>query len=180
MASRFLLILLAYTLFGTLAYASTLPVNIALDQPIGTIYQVAPINASGPQNVSPLNNTIIFYIPGTQTSLVFSRFTKVISQTELDLCVIEGIGYLFGAVLAKGGDGFLPLNRVEYKYGNVVINVHDFAAPSFRMTYASVVSTLRGIALFTSMYGYFGMAFEVYDGKKGHVGTGDFGGIIPV
>lgn len=71
------------------------------------------------------------------------------------------------------------MNSVDYKYGNVVINVYDFSAPAFRMTYASVVATLRGIALFTSLYGYCGMAFEVYDHKWGHVGTGDLGPIIP-
>ena len=131
------------------------------------------------QNVALLNNSITFNIPSTQTSLVFSKFSELISQTELDLCVIEGIGFLFGTVLAKGKDGFLPLNSVEYKYGNVVINMYDFSAPAFRMTYASVVSVLRGIALFTSIYGYYGMTFEVYDRTKGHVGTGEFGSIIP-
>lgn len=87
---------------------------------------------------------------------------------------------LFGTVLVKGTDGFLPLNSVDYKYGNLVINVYDFSAPSLRMTYASVVLTLRGIALFASLYGYYGMSFEVYQGETGHVGTGDFGPIIPI
>lgn len=129
-------------------------------------------------NVTLLNG-ISFTIPGTQTSLVFSKFAQLISQAELDLCVIEGIAAIFAVTLAKGKDGFLPLSRVDYKYGNVVINVHDFSAPAFRMTYASVVSTLRGIALFSSLHGYRGMVFDVYDGKNGHVGTGDFGPIIP-
>ena len=99
---------------------------------------------------------------------------------ELDLCIIEGLGTLFGNALAKGKDGNLPLNSVEYKYGNVVINIHDFSAPTFRMTYSSVVNTLRGIAFFTSMHGfYYGMAFDVYDEKTGHVGTGELGPILP-
>lgn len=89
------------------------------------------------------------------------------------------MGILFDKVLAKGKDGFLPLSAVDYKYGNVVINVYDFSAPAFRMTYASVVSTLRGIALFTSLYGYYEMGFEVYEDERGHVGTGDFGPIVP-
>ena len=131
------------------------------------------------QDVALLNGTITFNVPGTQTSLIFSRFSDLLSQTELDLCVIEGIGSLFGRVLSKGKDGFLPLSSVDYKYGNVVINVHDFSPPAFRMTYASVVSTLRGIALFTSLYGYYGLVFDVYDGEKGHVGSGDLGPIIP-
>ena len=103
----------------------------------------------------------------------------MVSQSELNLCIIEGIASNFNNVLAKGKDGFLPLNSAEYKYGNVVINMDDFAAPTFRMTYNSVVTTLRGIALFTSMHGYYGMSFDVYEGRKGHVGTGEFGPILP-
>ena len=102
----------------------------------------------------------------------------LISQTELDLCVIEGMVVLFDQVLAQGKDGFLLRNAVEYKYGNTVINVYDFMPPSLRMTYASVVSTLRGIALFTSLYGYHATTFDVYDSVR-HVGSGDFGLIIP-
>lgn len=92
--------------------------------------------------------------------------------------MIEGIGSLFDKVLANGKDGFLPFNTVDYRYGNVVINVYDFSAPSLRMTYASVVLTLRGIALFTSMHGYYGMTFDVYN-ETSHIGIGDFGSIIP-
>ena len=55
----------------------------------------------------------------------------------------------------------------------------DFNTPSFRMTYASLVPTLRGIALFTSLFGYYAASFDVFDSKKGHVGTGDFGPILP-
>ena len=79
----------------------------------------------------------------------------------------------------SGKDGYLPLNSADYKYGNVVINVYDFSAPSLRMTNALVVSTLRGIALFTNVRGYYSTSFDVYDAKKGHVGTGEFGPIIP-
>ena len=111
--------------------------------------------------------------------LIFSRFSKVVSQSELDLCIIEGIVSSFDKVLAKGKDDVLPLNSVQYKYGNVVVTVDDFSPPSFRMSYASVITTLRGIALFTSMHGYYAMSFDVYQGKDGHVGTGQFGAIIP-
>ena len=138
-----------------------------------------PRNSSAPKTLNLLNDTVFFKIPGTQTSLIFSRFSKVISQSELDLCIIEGIVSNFNTVLAKGKDGFLPLNSAEFKYGNVVINMDDFSAPSFRMSYASVITTLRGIALFTSMHGYYAMSFDVYEGKKGHVGTGEFGPIVP-
>ena len=139
-------------------------------------------NASIPQNITSLNNTadsITFPVPGTNIKLVFSRYSPLISQGELDLCVIEGISSIFDKILIIGKDATLPLNSVEYKYGNVVINVYDFSPPSFAMTYASVASTLRGVALFTSQLGYYGMTFDVYKIDKGHVGTGDFGMIIP-
>lgn len=179
MASWFLLIHLAYTCCSKLAHTAVPPVNVALNQPAETLGLAGPSNPSTLQNKALLNTSITFNIPGTQTSLIFSRFSEHISQSELDLCVIEGMDSIFSTVLAKGRDGSLPLNSVDYKYGNVVINVHDYSAPTFRMTYASVVSTLRGIALFASIYGYYGMAFEVYQGKMGHVGTGDLGPIIP-
>lgn len=179
MAFQILLIILACIHFSGLAYAAAPPVNVGLNQPSATLDQVRPTNASTLQNAALLNVSITFHVPDTQISLIFSGFSNLISQTELELCVIEGLGVLFGRVLAKGKDGFLPLNSVDYKYGNVVINVYDFSAPAFRMTYASVVSTLRGIALFTSFYGYYEMGFEIYNDGTGHVGTGDFGLIIP-
>ena len=139
-------------------------------------------NASIPQNVTSLNNTLdalTFPVPGTNIKLVFSKYSKLVSQNELDLCVIEGISSIFDKILQKGKDGTLPLGSVEYKYGNVVINVYDFSPPAFAMTYASVASTLRGVALFTSLFGYYGMTFDVYNVEKGHVGTGEFGMILP-
>ena len=93
--------------------------------------------------------------------------------------MIEAIGSIFAITVARGEDGFLPLNTKTYKYGNVVINVDDYSAPAFRMTYGILVSTLRGVALFASLYGYVEMHMEIYDGKWGHVGTGVIGEIIP-
>ena len=139
-------------------------------------------NASIPQNVTSLNGTvdiITFLVPGTKIKLVFSKYSALVSQVELDLCVIEGISSIFDKILIKGKDATLPLGSVDYKYGNVVINVYDFSAPAFAMTYASVASTLRGVALFTSLFGYYGMTFDVYNVEKGHVGSGEFGMIIP-
>ena len=139
-------------------------------------------NAAIPHNVTSLNNTvntITFPVPGTKIKLIFSNHSPLVSQGQLDLCVIEGISSIFDKILIKGKDFPLPLNSVEYKYGNVVINVHDFSPPTFAMTFASVASTLRGIALYASLFGYYGMTFDVYNIDKGHVGIGDFGIAIP-
>ena len=139
-------------------------------------------NVSTSQIVSPVNNTdgtINFLVPGTKIKLVFSTYSALVSQVELDLCVVEAISNIFDKVLIRGKDTTLPLNSVDFKYGNVVINVYDFSPPAFAMTYASVVTTLRGVALFTSLFGYYGVTFEVYNGDEGHVGSGELGLIIP-
>lgn len=139
-------------------------------------------NVSTSNIVSPFNytdDTINFLVPGTKIKLVFSTHSALVSQVELDLCVIEAISNIFNKVLIRGKDTALPLNSVDYKYGNVVINVYDFSPPAFGMTYASVVTTLRGVALFASLFGYYGGTFEVFNGDKGHVGLGEFGLIVP-
>ena len=139
-------------------------------------------NGSTSTIVSPFNNTdgtINFLVPGTKIKLVFSKYSALVSQVELDLCVVEAISNIFNKVLIRGKDTTLPLNSVDFKYGNVVINVYDFSPPAFGMTYASVVTTLRGVALFTSLFGYYGVTFEIYNGDKGHVGSGEFGLILP-
>lgn len=109
----------------------------------------------------------------------FSKFGNLLNQGELGLCIIEALGSIFALTVAKGKDDFLPLHVKMYRYGNVVINVEDYSSPSHRLTYGILVSVLRGIALFASLYGYVAMQFEIYDGRWGHVGTGDIGEIIP-
>lgn len=52
----------------------------------------------------------------------------------------------------------------------------DWAPPARRLTYGIVVSALRGVALFYSLYGWFGVDFDIMDGKWGMVGTGKVGG----
>ena len=118
-------------------------------------------------------------MPGTPISIILSEFHGLLSQVELDLCIIEGSATIFEKVVARGSDGFLPLNSWSAKYGNVVINFEDFCPPSFRMRYSVLVTALRAIALFASQYGYHGMQVEVWNNSWGHVGTGDLGSIIP-
>ena len=130
-------------------------------------------------NISSPQNTFSFNIPGTRIDLMLSNFHGLLNQSELDLCVIEGFGDIFGKVIAKGSDAELPLNMWSSKYGNVVINLYDFSPPAFHMTYGSVATTLRGIALFASQHGYVQMQFDVFDSKVDHLGTGEVGQILP-
>lgn len=113
-----------------------------------------------------------FRVPGTKTTLTFSDWGKLLSQTEADLCVVEGLGAAFAAVVASKKDSFLPQNKFVQKYGDVEVSVQDYSQPAFRMTYGIVTNMLRGIALFMSMYGYYEMGVTVYDAAVGHVGAG--------
>ena len=136
-------------------------------------------NISSASNISANGETFTFTVPGTPISLDLSNFHGLLNQGELDLCVIEGFASIFNIVVAKGSDVDLPLNSWSSRYGNVVINVDDFAPPSFRMTYGVVATMLRGIALFASMHGFVEMQVEVYNKQKGHLGTGEVGRILP-
>ena len=115
-----------------------------------------------------------FTIPGSSISILVSDHKARLSQVELDLCVIEGYATILDQVLARSGDGDLPLNSWAKSYGNVVINLEDFCPPTFRMTYSVVAAVLRSIALYTSQRGYYEMQVEVWNNSFGHVGTGEY------
>ena len=130
------------------------------------------------QNTTGLGgDLVILTVPGTKTSIHFNKYGNLLHQGELDLCIIEALGSIFATTVMRGKDGFLPLHMKMYRYGDVVIHVEDFSSPTFRMTYGILVSTLRGIALFASLYGFVEMKIDIYDGKWGHVGTGELGEI---
>lgn len=173
------------TFFVALARTAIVPAKVALTQPSGlpTLSQIRPNMPSGSvisnNSLASDHNAFRFPIPETQTTIIFTDWSGLLSSSEMDLCIIEGINKLFKSVLAEGKDSYLPLRRVEYRYGNVAIEIHDFSTPAYRMTYSGVVATLRGLALFASQHGYYGSTFDVYDGKQGHVGTGELRPIIP-
>lgn len=105
------------------------------------------------------------------TSLRFSNFDSLIYQTETDLCIIEALADIFSIVVRTKQDGFLRFNRYLQLYGKVIVEMHDWAPPTQRLTYGIVTSAFRGIALFYSLYGYFGVDIDIMDGKWGMVGT---------
>lgn len=124
-------------------------------------------------------DTFMFAVPGTPISLMLSKFHGLLSQGELDLCIIEGLGSIFESVVAKGTDGGLPLHTWSSEWANNIINIDDFHPPDFVMTYGYLVTVLRGIALFTSQHGYVEMDFHVYLDNEGYIGAGNLGQIIP-
>lgn len=138
--------------------------------------------ASNPTLSAPFNNSTLarlpptseirISVPGTATSVDFIAYKSLLYQSDTDLCIIEALANLFATVVREGKDGFLPLHTYLQSYGEVVIQISDWAPPAQRLTYGIVVSALRGVAVFASLYGYYEVDFEVYDGSWGHVGKG--------
>lgn len=137
-------------------------------------------SADSLHNASFLRQTpFIFSVPGTLIKLHLSSFHGLLNQGELDLCIIEGLSKIFETVVATGSDGGLPLHYWTTRWVNIIFTVEDVHPPAFAMTYGYLVSTLRGVALFASQYGYVEMDIEVYHDTKGYVGIGNLGQIIP-
>lgn len=121
----------------------------------------------------------LFSVPGTLIKLHLSRFHGLLNQGELDLCIIEGLSKIFETVVAQGSDGDLPSHTWSTRWVNIIINIEDAQPPELTMTYGYLVSTLRGVALFASLYGYVEMDVEVYHDTIGYIGIGYLGQIIP-
>jgi len=121
---------------------------------------------------APPNNAVTLHVPGTLTSLRFSNYKSLMYQTETDLCIIEALADIFATVVRNKQDGFPRFNKYVQSYGEVIIVMDDWAPPAGRLTYGILTSALRGVALFYSLYGYFGVDIDIMDGKWGKVGTG--------
>ena len=124
----------------------------------------------------PLSHEIRLSVPGNATSVDFTANKTLLYQSETDLCIIEALADIFATVVRTERDRFLPLHTYLQSYGEVIIQLTDWAPPMQRLKYGIVVSALRGVALFVSMYGYYEVDFEVYDGSWGHLGTGSVTG----
>jgi len=121
---------------------------------------------------TPPNNAVTLRVPGTSTSLRFSNYKSLVYQTETDLCIIEALADIFATVVRNKQDGFLRFNKYVHSYGEIIMVMDDWAPPARRLTYGILTSALRGVALFYSLYGYFGVDIDIMDGKWGMVGTG--------
>ena len=116
-----------------------------------------------PHLPSPLrigNKPIPLVVPGTRTTVPFSNYGALISQTELDLCLIEGLSAILSTISSPlhtktSEDSFLPTHKFKQSYGKVEVLLQDYSAPAFRMTYKVVADVLRGVGLFMSLYGWF-------------------------
>lgn len=115
---------------------------------------------------------IIFRVPGTDTIIHFSNFGKLLYQTDVSLCLLEGMSDLFALAVRNKGDDGLVLDKFKKSYGQVQFEVQSYHPPDFKMNTSTTVNVLRGIGLFTSLYGYYQFGLDIYDGKTKHVGIG--------
>lgn len=119
------------------------------------------------------SETITFKVPDTETSLIFKRIgPNTLYQTDLSLCLLEGMNDLFALAIKNKGDGPITGNKFEKSYGQAGLLIQSYSPPAFRMTTAVSVDTLRAIGLFSSIYGYYEVTFDVQHRKLGHVGVG--------
>lgn len=102
-------------------------------------------------------------MPGTATTLSFSDYHRLLSRTELDLCVIEGLGALFGVIVAAHEDRPLLPTGFTQQYGEVQIMVRPVRRLWARVNHALVVNVLRGIAIWVSQYYCVEVTIAVYD-----------------
>lgn len=119
--------------------------------------------------------SITLRVPGSDVSLVFRNYGKLIYQTDISLCLLEGMSDLFAAAAKNKGDGPIANDRFSKSYGEAKLAMNSYSPPAFRITYGQVVNTMRGIGLFMSLYGYFEVDFDIQSSKDGHVGIGSVG-----
>ncbi|KAI4092749.1 MAG: hypothetical protein LQ348_001881 [Seirophora lacunosa] len=95
-------------------------------------------------------------VPNSDISLTFSNYGALLYQTDVSLCLLEGMSDLFAMAVRQKGNGFFNSN----------------SAPAFRLKAGHAVNALRGLGLFMSMYGYYGVDFDIFSDQDGHVGVG--------
>ncbi|KAL8764703.1 MAG: hypothetical protein Q9209_007926 [Squamulea sp. 1 TL-2023] len=124
---------------------------------------------------TPLNITsgsIRFNVPNTATTITFANWAKLLYQTDISLCLLEGMSDLATLAIRNKGDGRITGNRFRKSYGKATVSMESYSPPSFALTTGVLVDTLRGIGLFMSLYGYYEMDFDIYNKHLGHVGIG--------
>ncbi|KAL8672490.1 MAG: hypothetical protein Q9168_003061 [Polycauliona sp. 1 TL-2023] len=168
----------------TMVHLHSLFLSIVVSLSSLAIAAVPPDNLSLLQSVeqpaappgTALNVTvkeIKFNVPNTDTIITFSGWGKLGYQTDLHLCLLEGMGDLAHTALRsdKGDKGIIG-GKFRKSYGQAIVNLESYSPPAFRLTISVVVDTLRGLGLFMSLYGYHEFKLDIHHKKLGHVGTG--------
>ena len=76
---------------------------------------------------------------------------------------------MYAMAVQRKGDGDLISNKYAKGYGEAHFAVQSFYAPDFKMTTTRTVNVLRSIGFFMSMYGYYQIELDVFDGDAGSV-----------
>ncbi|KAL9600804.1 MAG: hypothetical protein Q9219_002942 [cf. Caloplaca sp. 3 TL-2023] len=162
-------ILFVFSLLASLLVAAVLP-----DATSG-IQAIQNVNVPQETHLNATLTSISFPVPESDITVNFRSYGRLIYQTDISLCLLEGISDLFRDAVKYKGDGGLIGNKFSKEYGASHVVINSYSPPAFRMTRAHTVNTLRGIAFFQSMRGYFQVDFDVYSRKDGHVGVGTVG-----
>ncbi|KAL8989519.1 MAG: hypothetical protein Q9177_001610 [Variospora cf. flavescens] len=70
------------------------------------------------------------------------------------------------------GNGYFHSDKFSKSYGQANVAMNSYSAPAFRLKASHAVNALRGLGLFMSLYGYFGVDFDIFSTKDGYVGVG--------
>ncbi|KAL8786333.1 MAG: hypothetical protein Q9213_002830 [Squamulea squamosa] len=164
---RFRILVVPILVFlSSLAIAAIPPEDISLFR---------AVQQPAPRPGTPLNTTsgsIKFNVPNTATTITFANWAKLLYQTDISLCLLEGMSDLATLAIRNKGDGLIRGNKFRKSYGKATVSMESYSPPTFALTTGVLVDTLRGIGLFMSLYGYYEVEFDIYNQQLGHVGIG--------
>ena len=93
-------------------------------------------------------------------------------QTDVSLCLLEGMGDVSRLAIKNKGDGLVAGNKFRAQYGKAIVSLESYSPPGFRLTIGVLADTLRGLGLVLSLYGYQEVDFDIFHQRLGHVGIG--------
>lgn len=109
-------------------------------------------------------------VPNSDITLTFRNYGQLLYQTDVSLCLLEGVSDLFTLAVKAKGDGYIATDKFSKHYGGADVDMHAYSPPTQRLKTSQAVQVLRGIGFFMSLYGYFQVDIEIFSGRDGHVG----------
>lgn len=111
-------------------------------------------------------------VPGSDVSMTFTNYGALLYQTDVSLCLLEGMSDLFAMAVRQKGNGYFHSNKFSKSYGQANVAMASYSPPAFKLKASHAVNALRGLGLFMSLYGYFGVDFDIFSAEDGYVGVG--------
>ena len=112
-----------------------------------------------------------FRVPGTTTSLIFSKYGTAIERERLLSILVRAQYSVVKSVVAARGDGPIPQPNLKWNFARLYVSVNQ----QLEMTWLMLADTLTGIEDFMQDYGYVTVQFTVLDDTAGPVGSGNVG-----